>query len=149
MNNISFFNEVDEDLSEYEKDINKVLNTALKNEKVKDVEFNIIFVDEDYIHNLNKTYRGIDRVTDVISFALEDDPDTVVYDKRVLGDIYICVKRCHEQAIEYGHSFKREICFLSVHGLYHLLGYDHQTKEEEDIMFGKQEEALQENDITR
>lgn len=149
MNNIEFFNQVDENLDEYYKDIRKVLDTALSNEKVKDVEFNIIFVDEDYIHKLNKNYRGIDKVTDVISFALEDNDDQVVYDKRVLGDIYICVKRCHEQAVEYGHSFKREICFLSVHGLYHLLGYDHRTKEEEDIMFGKQEEALKENDITR
>lgn len=149
MNNIEFFNQVDENLDEYYKDIRKVLDTALSNEKVKDVEFNIIFVDEDYIHELNKNYRGIDKVTDVISFALEDNDDQVVYDKRVLGDIYICVKRCHEQAVEYGHSFKREICFLSVHGLYHLLGYDHRTKEEEDIMFGKQEEALKENDITR
>lgn len=149
MNNISFFNETSEDVEIYLEDIRKVLNTALSNEKVKDVEFNIIFVDEDYIHNLNKTYRGIDRVTDVISFALEDDPDTVIYDKRVLGDIYICLKRCHEQSVEYGHSFKREICFLSVHGLYHLLGYDHMTKEDEEIMFGKQEEALKQNDITR
>ena len=149
MNNIEFFNQVDENLDEYYKDIRKVLDTALSIEKVKDVEFNIIFVDEDYIHELNKNYRGIDKVTDVISFALEDNDDQVVYDKRVLGDIYICVKRCHEQAVEYGHSFKREICFLSVHGLYHLLGYDHRTKEEEDIMFGKQEEALKENDITR
>ncbi len=149
MNNIEFFNQTNTDISRYYMSIKKVLDTALKNENVKGVEFNIIFVDDDYIHKLNKTYRGIDKVTDVISFALEDNDDQVVYDKRLLGDIYISINKCKEQALEYGHSMEREICFLSVHGLFHLLGYDHRTKEEEDIMFGKQEEALKENDITR
>ena len=68
---------------------------------------------------------------------------------RVLGDIYISLEKAHSQAIEYGHSFKREICFLSVHGFLHLLGYDHMIKEEEEVMFGRQELILNEAGITK
>ena len=97
---------------------------------------------------MNKTYRGIDRVTDVISFALEDNK-TIELEVRLLGDIYICVERAREQAKEYGHSFLRELAFLSIHGLLHLLGYDHMEKEEEEIMFRRQEEILDEYGIKR
>ena len=119
-------------------------------EGLVDTSFDVIFVDNSYIHNLNKLYRGIDRETDVITFALEDD-DLVLNgsDMRMLGDIYISIPRAKLQAEEYGHSFKRELAFLAVHGFYHLLGYDHQTKEEEEVMFGKQEEVLAEFDIKR
>jgi len=111
-------------------------------EKLGDGEFNIIIVGLDKIHELNKEYRNIDRPTDVISFALEDDDTFNVSGYRMLGDIYICLDKTKEQAIEYGHSFKRELSFLAVHGLLHLLGYDHMTKEDEEIMFKKQEEVL-------
>lgn len=142
MNNIEIFNQTEEELDELET-VKKVLDFAVKKENLENVDFNVIIVGEDYIHELNKNYRNIDRVTDVITFALEDD-DTVINasDRRVLGDVYICLDRAKSQAIEYQHSFLREICFLAVHGFYHLLGYDHQTKEEEEVMFTKQEEVL-------
>ncbi len=142
MNNIEIFNQTEEEIDELET-VRKVLDFAVKKENLKNVDFNVIIVGEDYIHELNKNYRNIDRVTDVITFALEDD-DTVLNasDRRVLGDVYICLDRAKSQAIEYQHSFLREICFLAVHGFYHLLGYDHQTKEEEEVMFTKQEEVL-------
>lgn len=142
MNNIEIFNQTEEEIDELET-VRKVLDFAVKKENLENVDFNVIIVREDYIHELNKNYRNIDRVTDVITFALEDD-DTVLNasDRRVLGDVYICLDRAKSQAIEYQHSFLREICFLAVHGFYHLLGYDHQTKQEEEVMFTKQEEVL-------
>ena len=142
MNNIEILNQTEEEIDELET-VRKVLDFAVKKENLENVDFNVIIVREDYIHELNKNYRNIDRVTDVITFALEDD-DTVLNasDRRVLGDVYICLDRAKSQAIEYQHSFLREICFLAVHGFYHLLGYDHQTKEEEEVMFTKQEEVL-------
>lgn len=148
MNTYNIFNETEEDLSEYLDTLNGLLDYALKYEKVDNAEFNVIFVDSEKIHEINREYRGVDRVTDVISFALEDNMD-IELDHRLLGDIYICLERAHEQAIEYGHSFLREICFLSVHGLLHLLGYDHMEPEDEKVMFGKQEEILNEYGIRR
>ena len=131
------------------KDVEIVLNKAILEEKVGQVSFNVIIVDNDYIHKLNKEYRKIDRPTDVITFALEDYEDIKYEDFRLLGDIYISLDKAKSQAIEYGHSFKREICFLAVHGFLHLLGYDHMKKEDEIIMFGKQELILNEAGITK
>ncbi len=140
MNRFEIFNETDEKLDlEEEK---KILNYALEFEKVENAEFNVIFVDSETIKNINREYRGIDRVTDVISFALEDNEEMKFEFGRLLGDIYICTDKMKEQAKEYGHSLLREQGFLSVHGLLHLLGYDHMTKEEEKIMFEKQELIL-------
>ena len=149
MEYVEIFNNTDEELKELET-VKKVLNHAIKKEKLGKVEFNVIIVDNNYIHELNKNYRNIDRETDVITFALEDD-NTVVNgsDVRVLGDIYISVDKARSQAEEYGHSFLRELSFLAVHGFYHLLGYDHMTEDEEKIMFGKQEEVLSECGIKR
>lgn len=136
-------NETKEELKEIE-DIKNVLTKAIEIEEAEDGFFNVILVDNEYIHELNKNYREIDRITDVISFALEDYKDMPNGDVRVLGDIYISVEKARSQAIEYGHSFKREICFLAVHGFLHLLGYDHMIKAEEEIMFGRQELILNE-----
>ena len=147
MNKINIFNETNEKIEEL-KEVKKLLTYAAKQENLKNIEFNVIIVDDDYIHELNKNYRNKDRVTDVITFALEDTEDVDI-DIRVLGDVYISLYQAKRQAIEYGHSFLREIAFLSVHGFYHLLGYDHMTKEEEKIMFGKQEEVLQEFGIKK
>lgn len=140
MNNFEIFNETDEELDLEEE--RKILDYALKFEGVENAEFNVIFVGEDTIRNINKEYRGIDKVTDVISFALEDNEEMKFEFGRLLGDIYICVERMKEQAQAYGHSLMREQGFLSVHGLLHLLGYDHMTKEEEEVMFTKQELIL-------
>ena len=149
MNKIEIFNTTSEDIKELET-VEKVLYSAMEKENLKDTSFNLIIVDNEYIHNLNKDYRGIDRETDVITFALEDE-DTLVIgdDERILGDIYISIDRARSQAVDYGHSFLRELSFLAVHGFYHLLGYDHQTKEEEEVMFGKQEEVLESYGIRR
>ena len=124
-------------------DIKKALDFAIKKEKIEDSVFSVIIVNNSYIHKLNRDYRNIDKVTDVITFALEDEKDMILPDKvRILGDIYISLDKAKEQAEEYGHSLKRELTFLTIHGFYHLLGYDHMTKDEEKEMFKKQKEVL-------
>ena len=139
---IEIFKEVNEEIKELET-VEKVLYSAIEKEKLENVSFNLIIVDNDYIHELNKTYRNIDRETDVITFALEDESTIIIPDEeRILGDIYISIDKAKAQAEEYGHSLLRELSFLAVHGFYHLLGYDHQTPEEEKVMFQKQEEVL-------
>ena len=149
MNKIEIFNNTNEEIPELET-VEKVLYSAMDKEKLTDTSFNLIIVDNDYIHELNKNYRGIDRETDVITFALEDEDTLVIGDnERILGDIYISIDRARSQAVDYGHSFLRELSFLAVHGFYHLLGYDHQTKEEEEVMFKKQEEVLESYGIRR
>ena len=140
---------VDNDLYKDYAYLDKVINKTLEEEQVNGAVFSIIFVTLDEIHKLNKKYRGIDRPTDVISFALEDNDDFEINGLRVLGDIYICIDRMKEQAIEYNHSETRELSFLTVHGLLHLLGYDHQTKEEEEIMFNLQRKILSDLNINR
>ena len=142
------FNELDYEISET-SDMKKALKIAIKEEELNDVEFNVILVDNNYIHELNKNYRKIDRETDVITFALEDNEEVNEEEHRLLGDIYISVDKAKSQALEYGHSFKREICFLAVHGFLHLLGYDHMNKHDEEIMFSKQELILNEANITK
>lgn len=140
---------IDNDLYQNYDYLNEVINHTLEVMDAKESIFTIIFVTPEEIHELNKQYRGVDRVTDVISFALEDAHDVSLTDVRVLGDIYICIDRMKEQALEYGHSETRELSFLTVHGLLHLLGYDHQTKEEEEIMFGLQRKILSDLNINR
>ncbi|MBR2711866.1 MAG: rRNA maturation RNase YbeY [Bacilli bacterium] len=148
-NEIMIFNQTNEDIPELDL-VKKVLEFGMKKEKLNHTSFNVIIVDNNYIHELNKNYRDIDRETDVITFALEDEDSVKLPgDMRILGDIYISIDKARSQAIEYGHSFEREICFLAVHGFYHLLGYDHMNEEEEKVMFGKQEEVLSEYGVTR
>ncbi len=122
--------------------LEKVVEIALKEEKVKNPILTIVFVDEARIQKINRDYRGIDKVTDVISFAFEETQDYVCDAYRFLGEIYICIPKMEAQASEFGHSSKRELSFLTVHGILHLLGYDHMTKEEEEIMFAKQDTIL-------
>ena len=149
MNKIEIFVQVEEEIKELDT-VKKVLESAMKKENLKDTSFNLIIVDNSYIHELNKTYRKIDRETDVITFALEDE-DTIIIpeEERILGDIYISIDKAKSQAKEYGHSLLRELSFLAVHGFYHLLGYDHMKPEDEKVMFQKQEEVLEEYGITR
>jgi len=147
--NIEVFNEVNEDLSIELDELKELLENVCKDEKLGDGEFNVIIVSEEKIQELNKNYRGIDRITDVISFALEDDKSFNIDAYRMLGDIYICLNRAKEQALEFGHSFKRELSFLAIHGLLHLLGYDHMNEDDEKVMFDKQEEVLKRYGIER
>ena len=140
---------VDNNLYQNYDYLKEVINHTLEVMDAKESIFTIIFVTKEEIHELNKQYRGVDRVTDVISFALEDVNDVSLSDIRVLGDIYICIDRMKEQAIEYNHSETRELSFLTVHGLLHLLGYDHQTKEDEEVMFNLQRKILSDLNINR
>lgn len=149
MNKLEVFKQVEEEIIELEE-VEKILYKAMEKEGLENTSFNLIIVDNEYIHELNRNYRNIDRETDVITFALEDEDSLVVgLDERILGDIYISIDKARSQAEEYGHGLLRELAFLAVHGFYHLLGYDHMTKEEEEIMFKKQEEVLLEYGISR
>ena len=146
---IEVFNETSEKLDTEIKELKELLENICRDEKLDNVVFNVIIIDNAKIKEINRTYRGIDRETDVISFALEDDKTFNFEDVRILGDIYISIDKARSQSEEYGHSFKRELSFLAVHGLLHLLGYDHMTKEDEEVMFKKQEEVLSRYDIKR
>ena len=148
MKNIEVFNETDEDIKEI-KEIKKLTKFLVKYMNVKNSNFNFIFIDNKEIKKINKEYRNIDKETDVISFALEDNSDIILEKYRVLGDIYISIDKAKAQAIEYGHSLKRELCFLTTHGFLHLLGYDHMKKEDEEIMFKLQKEILDKYGVTR
>ena len=147
MNKFEVFNLTKEKIDiEEEK---KIIEFALKHENIENVEFNVIFVDKEKIREINREYREVDRETDVISFALEDNEELKFEFGRLLGDIYICTDIMKKQAKEYGHSLIREQAFLTIHGLLHLLGYDHMTKEEEKIMFEKQELILNDYGLKR
>jgi probable rRNA maturation factor len=140
---------VDNGLYENYDYLYEVIEETIKHEKLENVLFTIIFVDDDEIHRINKEYRGVDRVTDVISFAFEDNEEKRYNYIRVLGDIYISIPQMKRQALDYGHSEKRELSFLTVHGLLHLLGYDHMKEEDEKVMFSLQEEILDAKNIKR
>lgn len=145
MNN---FDIVDEFGCDFEyKYLDEVINHTLEKMGIKDAYLSIIFIDDDTMHKYNLDYRGIDRTTDVLSFALEDN-QTFKTEIRQLGDIFISIPKMRMQAQEYKHSEKRELSFLVVHGLLHLLGYDHtRSEEEEKIQFGLQDEILNELNI--
>jgi probable rRNA maturation factor len=129
--------------------LNKIIDKTLEMENVLSSNFAIVFIDDEKMHELNKNYRGIDRTTDVLSFAFEDN-NKICYNIRQLGEIYVSIPKMVSQAKEYGHSEKRELAFLVVHGLLHLLGYDHTLGiEEEKVMFEKQELVLNEFEETR
>ncbi|MFK2824405.1 rRNA maturation RNase YbeY [Bacillus sp. B190/17] len=129
--------------------------TAEREDAASDSEVSVTFTDNERIREINREYRGKDKPTDVISFALEEmDEEEVEISgaegmPRILGDIIISVTRAKEQAEEYGHSFERELGFLAVHGLLHLLGYDHMTEEDEKVMFQKQKDILNEYGLGR
>lgn len=133
--------------------IEKCTAAALAEEDIEDdAEVSVTLVDNARIREMNAEFRGIDRETDVLSFPLGDeegfevDPDA---DAILLGDIVISLEKAKSQAEEYGHSFRREVAFLITHSLFHLLGYDHTTEDEEKEMFAKQEKVLQRLGITR
>lgn len=127
--------------------LEKLVYYAAKSENIpQNAELSISFVDNEAIKKLNRTYRHIDAVTDVLSFGIHDDNWEQIYHKSdvpiTLGDIIISTDRAQEQADEYNHSFMRELGFLTVHGFLHLIGYDHIDKGDEQIMFAKQKDIL-------
>lgn len=133
--------------------IEKVIAESLRYEGVSDnCEISVTIVTNEEIHSINLKHRAIDRPTDVLSFPLIDfEKESLPTDgsKIYLGDIIISIEKAEEQAKEYGHSIDREIGFLTAHSMLHLLGYDHMTKEEEEIMFKKQEEILNNLNLRR
>lgn len=146
---IEVFNETEENLTEECEKLKEFLVQVAKDEKLDNIIYNVIIINNEKIREINREYRNIDRETDVISFALEDEKSFNRTDIRILGDIYISIDKARSQSLEYGHSFKRELYFLAVHGFLHLLGYDHMKKEDEDVMFKKQEEVLSRYGIER
>ena len=141
---INFINELTTSTTEYEELISSIFNTIDDNRC-----FDIIFVSKERIHQINRDYRNVDRVTDVISFALNDNDECNYGAEDELGDIFISWEKVIEQANEYGHSILREFAFLVTHGMLHALGYDHQNEVDESLMFGIQDEILEKLKITR
>ena len=152
---IDIIDETGEVTAEQLEMLEQLLREAAASENVPDgTEVGVSFVDNERIRLMNRDYRGKDAPTDVLSFALEEEGegevDIIGADMPlVLGDIVISIPKAKEQAAEYGHSFMRELGFLAVHGFLHLLGYDHETEEEERVMFAKQEEILTRFGLTR
>ena len=136
--------------------LERTLEAGLNINQKTAAEVSIVLVDDGYIQQLNSEYRGIDQPTDVLSFAIqEDQPDTPLFPKggmdlpELLGDIFISVERAVEQADSYGHSLEREFCYLAIHGLLHLLGFDHQTTEQTEQMRQAEERILSQFDLNR
>lgn len=140
--------------------INKVIDICMKSEKLEmDYEVSVLIVDDEEIRLINKEHRDINKSTDVLSFPMaefhngelisdEGDYD-FEFEQLMLGDIIISAETAKRQAIEYGHSFEREMAFLTAHSCFHLLGYDHMEEAEEKVMLGKQEAVLKEIGLTR
>lgn len=128
--------------------LESLLEHAIRRLSVKGI-FTITFIGDELMHEMNLKYRGIDRTTDVLSFALNDVDSNFKEEINVLGDIFVSIPKMKEQAKEYGHSEKRELSFLIIHGLLHLLGYDHMEKEDEIEMFALQKEVLEDAGITK
>ena len=146
------------------KEIRDLVRLAVKTsleymEFPQNCEISVMFCDNERIQRLNRNHRSIDRATDVLSFPLfeydeygeiiEDELDFNPNGEMLLGDIVISLERAAQQAEEYGHSFQREIGFLTVHSMLHLFGYDHMTDEEEEEMFEYQREILDEMNLNR
>jgi len=126
--------------------LNQAINEAIRlSEGPEEAEVSLMLVDDQRIHALNLEYRGVDRPTDVLSFALQDEMEEepeIDEEDDMLGDIVISVERARDQAEEYGHSFEREIVYLAVHGTLHLLGFDHEEEQDKQEMRSKEEEIM-------
>ncbi len=147
---LSFENRLAETYDHYEDKYLKIMGVAFDLLSIKaNYEVDVSLVDEETIHQINRDYRKVDRVTDVISFAFNDDKSEEgrIADEsipRMLGEIFICVPQALRQAKEIGNSEEREMCFLFCHGLLHLLGYDHMKEEDAKVMFPLQDKILDE-----
>jgi probable rRNA maturation factor len=153
-------------LESYETLISQVISGSLEEEEVdRDVQISVIFVDNEEIHKINKEFRNVDRPTDVLSFPMIEYKDGKVYKEQykgleldksffdqgelVLGDIAISIEQTLEQSKEYGHSFERELAYLTVHSVLHLLGYDHMEEEDKEKMRTREEVILEKLNIKR
>lgn len=147
---ILYNNETDTKLTEYNLDFENILSFILKEESINNnVEVSLSFVDNFTIQEINQKYRKINKPTDVLSFPLLNNFNIDFTTTVLIGDVIISIDKVFEQCKKYNHSFRREICFLFAHSIYHLLGYDHMTEEEEEEMFYKQDNTLKNLNITR
>lgn len=147
-----------EEKKEYEEIIEKVLTQCFKEEGLENAKLSITITltTKEIIRKINKTYRNVDKATDVLSFPMfeKDELDEKIEKKDfahedILGDIIISIERVEEQAKEYEHSFERELSYMLVHGFYHLMGYDHIQEEDKIIMRPKEEKILEDLKISR
>ena len=134
--------------------LEEVIQFGLESHQQPASEVGIILVDNEYIQDLNLKYRGIDQPTDVLSFAMNEGvAESPVFNVGgeivLLGDVYLSVEKAAEQAVSFGHSFTRELCYLGTHGLLHLLGYDHQTPEETELMRAEEEKIMRHFELGR
>ena len=143
---------------EYKNVIETGLSQCFKEEKLKNSKLciTVTLTTPETIQEINKRYRNIDRATDVLSFPMfeKDELDKKIQkndfeNEDILGDIVVSVDKVKEQAIEYGHSFERELSYMIVHGFYHLMGYDHIEEEDKKIMRKKEEYILEKLNISR
>jgi probable rRNA maturation factor len=145
---VVFDNPYGKDFDWLEERYTEIAKVAFSYLNIKEnYEVDVSLVDDETIHQVNRDYRNVDRVTDVISFAFNDDKDpkdqiNSLEVQKMLGEILICLPQAKRQAAEIGNSLERELSFLFTHGLLHLLGYDHMTPEDEAIMFPLQEKIL-------
>ncbi|CAM3572249.1 rRNA maturation RNase YbeY [Erysipelothrix urinaevulpis] len=136
---INFINEIEPAFEAYEIDLKTILEKTLSHlNQSMEVSVNVVMVDDETMQNYNRDYRDIDKTTDVLSFVDGETMDGLTH----LGDLLISTGAVVRQAEEYGHSIRREFCFLVTHGYLHLLGYDHMTPDDEKEMFGLQNEIL-------
>ncbi len=150
------FLDIDEN-EEYKKIIRKVIETCFEEEKLQNSKLyvNVILTNPKNIKEINTKFRNIEKETDVLSFPMFEKEDIEIFKnseneiEEVLGDIIVSIERVKEQAIEYGHSFERELAYMIVHGFYHLMGYDHMTEEDKSKMRPKEEKILEKLKITR
>ena len=143
---------------EYKNVIEKVLSQCFKEEKLENSKLciTVTLTTPETIQEINKRHRNIDRATDVLSFPMfeKDELDKKIQEndfenEDILGDIVVSVDKVKDQAIEYGHSFERELSYMIVHGFYHLMGYDHIEEEDKKIMRKKEEYILEKLNISR
>ena len=148
VNNLQDQLSVDEDITALAQ---RVVRKVLAAEGVAGkAEVSVVFVDDDYIRRLNRQHRGVDSPTDVLSFAmLEGEPLTGKEEELILGDVVVSLPAAQRQCSEYGHSFAREVAYLIAHGVLHLLGYDHQTAEQQRVMRAKEESVLEKLGLPR
>ena len=147
-----------EENKEYEKIVDRVLKQCFQEENMQNskLSISITLTTAQNIQNVNKQYRNIDKVTDVLSFPMFEKDELALKIKEqdflhedVLGDIVICISKVEEQAKEYEHSFERELSYMIVHGFYHLMGYDHEEEEEKALMRAKEEKVLNDLKVNR
>lgn len=124
--------------------VERVVRSVLEQEGCREgAEVSLVFTDDSYIRVLNRNYRGVDSPTDVLSFALDEgEPMPDAGEEDLLGDVVISLQAALRQGEEYGHGIRREVAYLTAHGVLHLLGYDHQDEESRTVMREKEEAAL-------